>query len=80
MENNKTQLANQIIDDGQPLRAIHNYLSETYDDVKHVELFDRTFTDRINFIKFIQEVVCPMMIESLEEWKLDQLEEYNNRN
>jgi len=80
MENNKTQLANQIIDDGQPLRAIHNYLSETYDDVKHVELFDRTFTDRINFIKFIQEVVCPMMIESLEEWKLDEPEEYNKRN
>ena len=80
MENNKTQLANEIIEGGQPLREIHNYLSETYDGIKHIELFDRTFTDRIEFIKFIQKVVCPMMIESLEEWKLDQPEEYNNRN
>jgi hypothetical protein len=80
MKNTKTQLANEIIEGGQPLREIQNYLSETYDDIKQVELFDRTFTDRIQFIKFIQEVVCPSMIKSLEEWKLDQLKEYNKVN
>jgi hypothetical protein len=75
-----TELANTIIEDGQPLRAIHNYLSETFDGIKQQELFDRTFTDRIEFIKFIQEVVCPVMITSIGEWKLHEPEEYKKAN
>ena len=74
------ELAKVIIEDGQPLRAIHNYLSDTFDEVKHKELFDRTFTDRIEFIKFIQDAVCPVMIESISQWKLDDPDEYEKLN
>jgi hypothetical protein len=80
MENKKNELAELIIDDSQPLRAIHNYLMDTFDGVKHEELFDRTFTDRIRFVEFIQNTVCPAMISALEEWKLDLPEEYESNN
>lgn len=75
-----TELSKIIIEDGQPLRAIHNYLLETFDGVKQKELFDRTFTDKIEFIRFIQDGVCPMMIEVLEEIKLDSPKEYQKSN
>ena len=66
-----TELANCIIEDGQPLRAVQNYLSNTFDEIKDRELFDRTFTDRVEFIKFIQDAVCPMLIEAITEEELD---------
>jgi hypothetical protein len=75
-----TELAETIIEDGQALRAIHNYLSKTFDGVKQQELYDITFTDRIEFIQFIQDVVCPVMISSISEWKLDEEEEYLKKN
>ena len=66
-----TELAKYIIEDGQPLRAVQNYLSSTFDGIKDKELFDRTFTDRTEFIKFIKDAVCPMLIEALSEQELD---------
>jgi hypothetical protein len=74
------QLAKIIIEDGQPLRAIHNYLYETFDGVKTIELFDRTFTDRIEFIEFIQNVVCPCILSGLNEFKLDDPKLYEQSN
>ena len=74
------QLAEIIKEDGQPLRAIYNYLYDTFDEVKQVELFDRTFTDRIEFIEFIQNVVCPCVLSGLNEFKLDDPESYEQSN
>lgn len=56
-----TELANIIIEDGQVLRAIHNYLSDTYEDIQksNSELLDTKFNSRTDFILFIQNIVCP---------------------
>ena len=80
MQEQKNELATLITDDGQPIRAIHNYLMDTFDGIKHEELFDRTIKDRIQFIQFIQNTICPSIISSLEEWRLDHPEEYELNN
>ncbi len=79
MTTQKNELAQLIIDDGQPIRAIHNYLMDTFDGIKHQELFDREFVDRIRFVEFVK-AVCPLIISSLEEWKKDDPEQYELQN
>jgi hypothetical protein len=73
------ELAKAIIEDGQSVRAVHNYLSETFDGIKQKEIFDNKFTDRIEFAKFVQGV-CSVMIESFEAWKESEPEEYLEAN
>jgi hypothetical protein len=73
------ELAKAIIEDGQSVRAVQNYLSETFDGVKQKEIFDNKFTDRIEFAKFVQGV-CSILIESCEAWKESEPEEYLEAN
>lgn len=74
MEN---QLAKIVIKDGQSIRPFHNYLNETYDQLKgHTLSFEGvTFDDRIEYLKHLQGVVIGM-IEMAEEFKKENLEEY----
>jgi len=75
------ELATLIKEDGQPLRSIMEYISDTYQDIKHEELFaDVKFTDYLNFIEFIEKVVCPALKQSTSEFKLDSPEEYEALN
>lgn len=78
---NMTELAQIIIEDGQPLRAIYNYLMDTFDGIKNKELFAvEPFKDRIDFARYVGEVVCPVIVSSLSEWKLDEPEAYEQSN
>lgn len=73
----KTEFAKEMIEDGQSIRSIFNYLSNTYDGIENVELFDAKFTDRETFYKFIIGV-CNIMIEANKEEMLDNHIESNN--
>ena len=66
----KTEMANYIIDDGQSIRGVFNYLSQTFDGIKDVELFDGKFKTREEFYGFVKEV-CDMMLEANREEMLD---------
>jgi hypothetical protein len=72
------ELAKTVIEDGQELRPFHNYLSETFDGIKNKKLnFEGTeFKDRIEFYKFLRDSVLFVLINSAEQWKLDEPEEY----
>jgi len=74
MEN---QLAKLVIEDGQSIRPFHNYLNQTYDQIKgHTLSFEGvTFDDRIEYLKHLQEVVITM-IKIAEDFKKENLEEY----
>ena len=74
MEN---QLAQIVIEDGQSIRPFHNYLNETYDQLKgHTLSFEGvTFDDRIEYLKHLQGVVQGM-IEMAQEYKKENKEEY----
>lgn len=75
------ELATLIKEDGQPLRAIMEYVSDTFQGIKHEELFaDVKFTDYLNFVEFIEKVVCPAIKHSTTEFRLDSPEEYEALN
>ena len=76
-----TELAKDMIEDGQPFRSIFEYLNSTYDDIKGKEFFaGQVFNDRIEFMEYIQKCVCTGLIHSLNEWKLDNEEDYIETN
>lgn len=81
METITKQLADIAIQDGQNLRPFADFLSVLYDEIKGREFsFDETiFTDRIEFYEHIKGV-CEYLIESGNEWKFDQPEEYTKAN
>ena len=58
METTKT-LAEFMIEDGQALRSVYNYLQSTYDDIKGkiLEFDDFAYNDEIEFYKTVQEAV-----------------------
>ena len=76
------ELAKTVIEDGQDIRPFHNYLSETYDGLKNVNMDfgGRKFTDRVEFYKFLRDEVLYVLISSTESWKLDNPEEYEIEN
>ena len=72
-ETTKTEMAENIIDDGQSIRSIWNYLNATFEDIKDVELFDATFKTREEFYGFVKNV-CEMMLDVNRETILDEAE------
>lgn len=58
METTKT-LAEFMIEDGQALRSVYNYLQSTYYDIKGkvLEFDDFAYNDEIEFYKTVQEAV-----------------------
>lgn len=58
METTKT-LAEFMIEDGQALRSVYNYLQSTYYDIKEkvLEFDDFAYNDKIEFYKTVQEAV-----------------------
>jgi len=58
MENN-TSLAKFMLEDGQVLRSIYNYIQSTYDEIegKEFEFDEITYTNRMDFYNSVLEGV-----------------------
>jgi len=65
--NNMTELAKTMIDDGQPTRAVWNYLTETSNNIKgHTFSFDgKTFENDIEFLEFVSHT-CKWAIKAIK--------------
>ncbi len=70
MTKEKTELAKTIIEDGQSIRSVWNYLSLTFDDIENLQLDDCKFTDRQDFYQHIKNTV-DMMINADNEQLID---------
>jgi hypothetical protein len=68
---NNTSLANFMIEDGQVLRSIYNYIQSTYDEIEGKEFeFDQViYTNRLDFYKSIHEGVRLLIEHELESLK-----------
>ena len=56
----KKTLAEFMLEDGQALRSIYNYLQESYDQIegKTLEFDECAYTDELQFYKTVQEALC----------------------
>lgn len=77
-----TELTKEIIEDGQLLRALWNYLDKTYESFEEVNLTDGfepvKFESKLDFYEFIHDVTTHMIETTktdLEDEDLDRLEE-----
>jgi hypothetical protein len=75
------ELAKTILQDGQPLRAIQNYLQDTFDGIKnkYISNEEDSFTDRIEFLAFVK-AVSEFSIKTTQDWKDDDKEGYDEGN
>jgi len=70
----KNQFAKYIIEDGQAIRPIVNYINNVYDEIKNKKLFDGTiFKDRIEFLEHVKNAI-DTSIDGLKAWQEDDME------
>lgn len=72
-----TNLAKEILNDGQTIRPIWNYIHDTFNEIKGKKTGDEdfSFNDRIEFYEHCKEVL-DMMIKSVSEVKETSPNEY----